>query len=540
MDERHPTQPQPEETGRLDRSDGVASAGPAGQQPPSFPPAQQPVVPVAPTAPQPVVPAGQDSGHVFGFGWERPSVQQSAPQQAAEHQAAAHHAAAPQHQQPYPGYASTAAGPGGPVNGSPFVAPAPAPAAEPRRRRQWPAVVTASLLAAVLASGGTALATGAFEQESSNSAYADLGTTTPVAASSATDVEWQALASQVRDSVVAISVTTANGSGAGSGVVIDAENGYVVTNNHVVGGATNGGIAVTLADGRIIEASIVGTDATTDIAVIQLADVPADLKASPWGDSSDVLVGQDVMAVGNPLGLASTVTTGIVSAIDRPVSTSGDDASSAVVTNAIQIDAAINPGNSGGPLFNTAGEVVGINSSIATTSEAAGSIGLGFAIPSSQARSVAEQLVEDGVAEHAYLGVTLSDATATADGVTRAGAKVESVSSDTPASEAGLRAGDVIVGINAKAVGGAEALTGFVRQYVAGDEVTLTVVRGGEAIDVNVTLAVRPETATPAPNQETPEGGSGSDGSGTPSLPDGSQLPQFPGSPWGDGSDGNG
>lgn len=334
---------------------------------------------------------------------------------------------------------------------------------------------------------------------------------------------------------MAISVTTAQGSGAGSGVVIDADGGYIVTNNHVVADAANGGISVTLADGRIFQASVVGTDPTTDVAVIQLTDAPSDLVASPWGDSSEVVVGEDVMAVGNPLGLASTVTTGIVSAVDRPVSTTGEE--TPVVTNAIQIDAAINPGNSGGPLFNTAGEVIGINSSIASTashSGQAGSIGLGFAIPSNQARTVAEQLIENGVAQHAYLGVTLSDATATADGVTRAGAKVESVATDTPAASAGLKAGDVVVGINSRAVGGAESLTGFVRQFGAGDEVTLTVVRGGEAIDVNVVLAEKPVEETQSGSGQSQDG-SGQDGSGDGGQ--GWQLPDFPSLP---GFGGNG
>jgi putative serine protease PepD len=498
MDERDSREPQ---------------TGDQADTPPTFPPAStQPQPPAAAPA------SSQESTHAFGFGWERPQGQQHEPQQ-------------PQPQvQPTAAYPAWATQPHQPIGAqqtqqhAAYPAPTPIPgsttAAPQRRRRQWPGIVTAAVLAAVLASGGTALATGALDQDGTSSAYSGLGGTTPVAASSATDVEWQALASQVRDSVVAITVTTAQGTGQGSGVVIDADAGYVVTNNHVVGDASNGGITVTLADGRIIDATIVGTDPTTDIAVVKLSDVPGDLQSAPWGDSTDVLVGQDVMAVGNPLGLASTVTTGIVSAIDRPVSTSAEDASSAVVTNAIQIDAAINPGNSGGPLFNTDGEIIGINSSIATTSEASGSIGLGFAIPSAQAKRVAEQLVADGVADHAYLGVTLSDSTATADGVTRSGAKVESVSSGTPAADAGLRAGDVVVGIDAKAVGGAESLTGFVRQYAAGDEVTLTVVRGGEALDVNVTLADRPveDTAATPQEQQSPDSGS-------------SQLPQLPGLP---------
>ncbi|GMA32392.1 S1C family serine protease [Litorihabitans aurantiacus] len=515
MDEREGHQDGREARGETGLPGRYEGAPPTSEAPTAPLPAQQSPVQPAQQG-QPAQPAEQgQTSHVFGFGWERPQQPQHAPG-----------ATQGWHTQPYGPYPAQAHGQG------PTPVPASATAAPPRRRRQWPGIVTAAALAAVLASGGTALATGVFGQDTQASSYSGLGSTTPVAASSASDVEWQALASQVRDSVVAITVTTAQGGGQGSGVIVDADQGYIVTNNHVVGAAATNGISVTLADGRIIDADIVGTDPTTDLAVIKLTDVPDDLSASPWGDSADLIVGQDVMAVGNPLGLASTVTTGIVSAIDRPVATAEDSSSDAVVTNAIQIDAAINPGNSGGPLFNTAGEVIGINSSIATTSEASGSIGLGFAIPSDQASRVTQQLIDDGVADHAFLGVTLQDAAATADGVTRAGAQVQQVTSGTPAAEAGLRAGDVVVGIDAKAVGGAQSLTGFVRQYAAGDEVTLTVVRGGEAMDVNVTLADRPVDAETQVPQQTPQQPGQSDDGGS------RQLPQLPGLPWSSQDDG--
>jgi putative serine protease PepD len=364
--------------------------------------------------------------------------------------------------------------------------------------------------AALLASFGTAALTGAFD-ESDGARSADIASigrsgtdTAPVSGSSVENPDWQAVASAVQASVVAIQVSTGQGEAQGSGVIVDTD-GHIVTNNHVVAGAQDDQVQVTLTDGRIFTADVVGTDPTTDLAVIRLQDAPDDLTAAALGDSSEITVGDPVMAVGNPLGLANTVTTGIVSALDRPVSTAETGASEQVVTNAIQIDAAVNPGNSGGPLFDAQGRVIGITSSIATTSSESGSIGLGFAIPVNLADLIAGQLIEDGTAEHAFLGVGLSDTTATADGVTRSGAQVQSVTAGSPAAEAGVREGDVIVAIDGKAVAGAESLTGYVRAYPSGAEVTVTLVRDGSSQDVDVTLAVREETSA-----DSGQGGSGS------------------------------
>ncbi|RMI04772.1 PDZ domain-containing protein [Cellulomonas triticagri] len=373
-------------------------------------------------------------------------------------------------------------------------------------------VVGVGVGAALLASLGTAALVGAFDQGSSGTRAADISSigqsstdTVPVSGSSAENPDWQKVAAAVQDSVVAIQVTTSSGEAQGSGVIVDDE-GHIVTNNHVVAGAQDGQVQVTLTDGRIFTADVVGTDPTTDLAVIKLQDAPDDLSPAALGDSSEVTVGDPVMAVGNPLGLANTVTTGIVSALDRPVSTTEDGSNESVVTNAIQIDAAVNPGNSGGPLFDAQGRVIGITSSIATTSSESGSIGLGFAIPVNLADMIASQLIADGTAEHAFLGVGLVDGTATADGVTRSGAQVQQVTEGSPAAQAGVQTGDVIVGIDGKAVGGAQQLTGYVRTHASGDETTLTLVRDGKSMEVDVTLAVREETAS---------SGSGSDqGSG--------------------------
>ena len=387
-------------------------------------------------------------------------------------------------------------------------APASAPATQTQATRtRWAPLVGTAAAAALLASIATAGLTTALDDDApapaaaSQEAPADDGSSVaPVASSDGTTPDWQAVAEAVRPSVVAIEVQTASGSGAGSGVVLDAE-GHVLTNDHVVGDAVDGGLRVTLSDGRVYGATIVGLDPATDLAVIQLTDPPADLVAAEIGDSDALAVGDAVMAVGNPLGLDSTATTGIVSALDRPVSTAGDG-EQPVVTNAIQVDAAVNPGNSGGPLFDAEGRVVGINSSIASfagPSGQAGSIGLGFAIPSALAERIAAELIEDGAAEHAFLGVSLTDGTATADGETRRGAVVQEVSDGSPAGDAGVQVGDVVVAIDGDPVSGAESLTAFVREHAAGDVVTLTVVRDDAAVDVDVTLAVRQDAAATAP-----------------------------------------
>ncbi|MCK0118794.1 trypsin-like peptidase domain-containing protein [Isoptericola sp. S6320L] len=371
----------------------------------------------------------------------------------------------------------------------------------PRQRSVWVPVVAAAAGAAVLASGATYALTGPLADDTAASSLAEVGApeqseAAPVASSSDQNPDWQAVTAAVAPSVVAIQVTGQSGGSEGSGVVLDAE-GHVLTNNHVVAGGSEGTVQVTLSDGRLYEATIVGTDPTTDLAVVQLDDAPDDLEPATFGDSDAVQVGDSVLAVGNPLGLANTATTGIVSALDRPVAASGEGGSEVVVTNAIQIDAAINPGNSGGPLFDAQGRVVGITSSIATLSGGAnqsGSIGLGFAIPVNLGTSVADQLIEDGTAEHAFLGVALGDATATADDVTRRGAEIGEVTEGSPAAEAGLQAGDVIVAVDEDSVNGAESLTAYVRERTAGDQATITYVRDGQTQTVDVTFAVREET----------------------------------------------
>jgi putative serine protease PepD len=315
----------------------------------------------------------------------------------------------------------------------------------------------------------------------------------PAATTTAEDPDWAVIAEQVSPSAVSILAATGSGTSQGTGVVLD-EDGTVLTNDHVVGDAQS--LQVTTSDGLSYSARLVGTDPTTDLAVIRLDSAPEGLQPATFADSSTVVVGQPVMALGTPLGLENTVTTGIVSALDRPVTASGEetDGSDTTFTSAIQTDAAINPGNSGGPLVDAAGQVVGINTAIASIpneSGQAGSIGLGFAIPANTAVLIAEQLQEGGTVQHAFVGVTTTDGTADDGSAGYRGAQVVAVEPGSPAAEAGLQEGDLITGIDDTPVGGAGALTGIVRGLEVGSVHQLEVVRDGSVQQIEITLAAR-------------------------------------------------
>jgi len=292
---------------------------------------------------------------------------------------------------------------------------------------------------------------------------------------------------------VAIQVASSAGSGQGSGVILDS-NGTIVTNNHVIdGGGADAQIRVVVAN-QAYDAEVVGTDPSTDLAVIRLVDPPSNLKTVKFADSSKLVVGEAVMAIGNPLGLSDTVTTGIVSALNRPVttpavsSTLGDQGNGVVVTAAVQTSAAINPGNSGGALLNTSGELIGITSSIATLSSGAsapsGSIGLGFAIGSDQVRYITDQLIESGTAKHAQLGVSASDNSTSL----LLGAQVAEVVPGSGAAAAGIEVGDIVTSVGGVNVTSSESLVALIRNAEVGQELTLTVVRDGDEQEVNVTL----------------------------------------------------
>jgi putative serine protease PepD len=385
--------------------------------------------------------------------------------------------------------------------------------ADPRRpgRRRWLDPVVAAVVAAVVAGGTTAgvlaadhdPARASTTSSSSRSGQDAAGTGQgPVAQAAGQAVDWSKVAKAVEPSVVAISTRSQFSGSEGSGVVLDTK-GHVLTNNHVVAGVTQGGsLTVTLSDGRSYDATIVGTDPSTDLAVIAMKGA-TDLQPATLGDSDAVAVGAPVMAVGNPLGLAGTVTTGIVSALDRPVTTSnestGDSAASGdslVVTNAIQTDAAVNPGNSGGALVDTSGRVIGIPSSIASLGQSAmgsqaGSIGLGFSIPINEAKSIADQLMADGTVEHPFLGISLKDGTVEQGAAHRAAALVTDVSAGSPAQTAGLRAGDAVLAVDGESVNSSESLVAQIRERSVGDTVELTIMRGGKQQKLTATLTKR-------------------------------------------------
>lgn len=419
--------------------------------------------------------------------------------------------------------------PAGPGNRNPFGAPGQG---FPNQPNQTPVVtkqksgMTSHVVTAVVAAlvsgalclgvGFTAIPNGWVHVPTSSS-LSDVKSNTSgsgsAKAKSGTAVDWTAVAKEVSDSVVAIDVATSDGEAKGSGVVI-SDKGYIATNNHVISGAQQ--IQVTLASGAVYSAKVVGTDTTTDLAVIKLDNPPSDLKVAEFADSDNLAVGEAVMAIGNPLGYDDTATTGIVSALNRPVTVTDDD-NNAIVTNAVQIDAAINPGNSGGPTFNAAGQVIGINSSIASTASSsgtAGSIGIGFAIPSNLVKRVTNEIIDNGSVKHVVLGITIKSSSVEADGVTRGCAQVQAVTDGGPASKAGVKAGDSIVAFNGKAVNNNYSLLGYVRASAMGDKVKLTVVRGGNTMDLEVTLD-QEETKTNSSNkQEQRQQNNGNDDNG--------------------------
>lgn len=338
-----------------------------------------------------------------------------------------------------------------------------------------------------------------------------VATEAPVVQASAKNTNWEAVAKAVQPSVVAIQVASGDSGETGSGVIFD-EAGHVITNYHVVSSAASGKakVQIELYNGKIYEAKILGTDSSTDLAVLEFVKPPKDLQMAALGSSSDLRVAQPVAAIGSPLGLENTVTTGIISALDRPVvvTQSSDKpgiqipglnersgAGEQVVTNAIQVDAAINPGNSGGPLFDASGKVIGITSSIASLGSSsegqAGSIGIGFAIPVNLVRNVADQIITSGKVTHAMLGVTIETGIAQISGEARMGARVSSVVSGSGADKAGLKQGDLITKIDGRLVGSGVALTGYVRWYNPGDKVKLTVIREDGSHEIEAQLGAQ-------------------------------------------------
>ncbi len=378
--------------------------------------------------------------------------------------------------------------------------------ADKKRARTLGVFVTAALLVGGLL-GGTAGGAFAIWNLSSRGLVSpgvqSPQTITVNAPASASEIT--AVAATAMPSVVTIEVAGAQGAGSGSGVII-SEDGHVMTNAHVVSiGTEEPALRVTTSDGRLLGASVVGRDILSDIAVLKIDD-DGPFRVMAIGDSDALNVGDETIAIGAPLGLPGTVTSGIVSAINRSITVGASSApgeedgqfdfdlpggvsiGQTISLPVIQTDASINPGNSGGALLNTSGELIGVNVAIASTGgQGSGSIGLGFAIPSNFALRVATELMEFGTASHGLLGALVTDASSVAS-ATVTGAYIDSVTPGGAADRAGIRAGDVVTRFNGLPVTNRIDLTAQVRVLPGGSDATLTYVRSGNSYTVEVTL----------------------------------------------------
>ncbi len=378
-------------------------------------------------------------------------------------------------------------GPSNPAGGPPPYAPPPqapyGPAPErPRRQPRTLTTVAVAALVSALVGGGAGF--GAYALLDDDAPGTQLVTSPSTPAVSAEPGTVAGAAAIATPSTVDIGVTLAQGAAEGSGVILSAD-GAVLTNNHVVAGST-GDITVTLADGTQHPATVVGSAPSYDLAVLQMQGVSG-LTPATLGNSADLQVGQQVVAIGSPRGLTGTVTTGIVSAFDRTVTVPGEDGS-AVVYNGLQTDAPINQGNSGGPLVDLQGRVVGINSAIETAGGgSAGSIGLGFAIPIDQAERLAQEILDSGTATKPVLGVQGDAAAGTSEG-----AQIGAVTEGSPAASAGLVAGDVVTRVDDSRVENIADLIARIGSYAPGDRVPLTL---GDGRTVEVTLGSIPDEA---------------------------------------------
>ncbi|MEV0196242.1 trypsin-like peptidase domain-containing protein [Nonomuraea sp. NPDC050691] len=379
------------------------------------------------------------------------------------------------------------------VMGQPTPPPPPSAPVKPGLSTRQKAIAGLALAAMAIGGGAAGAAVATAMQPDTVATAAPAPASFKQAASTMTVSD---VAAKLEPSVVMIQ----GSSGEGSGVVLTAD-GLVLTNNHVVVGAGQGGqMTVKFSDGKSAKASVVGTDPASDLAVIRAEGVSG-LTPAQLGDSDQLKVGAPVLAIGSPLGLQGSVTAGIVSALDRTLTVGGEQQQQQIppgwgqqrgsgqpsevttIGGAIQTDAAINPGNSGGALVDAAGQVVGINTAIATNGGSSGSIGVGFAIPINTAKQVADQLIKGGKVSHAYLGVSVTDATGDVSG-----ALVRQVIEGSPAAKAGLQEGDLITKIAGKPVDGGDTVVGQVRGFKVGQQVQITYMRDGKTSNVSVTL----------------------------------------------------
>ena len=368
----------------------------------------------------------------------------------------------------------------------------PAAQVVPKKKRSW-APVSIAILAGVIAGSGTA------------AGLSVLGSSQTVVINNVESVNWvTGVAAKGLPSVVTVSVGSSNSGGSGSGVVL-TKDGYILTNSHVVtldGETSDVSIQVKTNDGKVFNAKIVGLDPTNDLAVIK---ANGNFTPVEFADSDKVNVGDSVVAIGAPLGLEETVTTGIISALNRTIQVASSEVpdgslqlwtgqgAAPVNLRVLQTDAAINPGNSGGALLNSKGELIGINVAIATAGASAaggqsGSIGVGFSIPSNVAKRIAAELIEKGTASHGLLGALVSDAGAEKAGAFSQGAKIEQLTPGGAALKAGFKVGDVIVEFNGETISSASELTAAVRLEPANSTARVVYIRDGQTLSMNVTL----------------------------------------------------
>jgi putative serine protease PepD len=352
----------------------------------------------------------------------------------------------------------------------------------------------AGLVAGALIGGGAGAGTATLLDDPATSATPSASAQSVVIQNPKSATTATAAAAKAAPSVVTIYVANGSSSGSGSGVVL-TEDGYVLTNNHVVtlDSTGTGTVQVRTSDGSLHDATVVGTDPASDLAVVKLADVDG-LTPATFANSDKVQVGDVAVAIGAPLGLSNTVTDGIISATGRAVATGSTENDSTVI-DAIQTDAAINPGNSGGALVNGAGGVIGINTAIATVASGvpggqsqSGNIGVGFAIPSNTADRIADEIIKTGKATRAFLGVSARPEGADGSSEIGTGAAIVSVEPNGAAADAGLKVGDVVTAVDDRPVTDSTELTAAVRSHSPGDKVTLTIQRGNDTTTVEVTL----------------------------------------------------
>ncbi|QDY77760.1 S1C family serine protease [Streptomyces qinzhouensis] len=470
--------------------------GPVAGPPPVAPPGPEVSAPVPPAAaPAPEAGPPAPASGLQTPGPTAPPVAPPAPQHGADW---AVPPAAPPALPPY-------GGPEGPVWG----APVPPGAAAPKRRKRFSSLAVAVLVAALVA-GGVGGAAGYWAASDRDE---DSSSTTITSTEIPKDLKREpgsvaSVAAKALPSVVTIEAKSGreggadlpgggSGGGTGTGFVYDQQ-GHILTNNHVVASAAEGGtVAVTFSDGRKYDAEVIGRAQGYDVAVLKLKNAPSGLTPLPLGDSGKVAVGDSTIAIGAPFGLSNTVTTGIISAKNRPVASGGEASSkSNSYMSALQTDASINPGNSGGPLLDARGAVIGINSAIQSTGNAlgqAGSIGLGFAIPINQAKNVAEQLIKTGKPVYPVIGATVdvSEAAGGARIPLKGNGDTPAVPPTGPAAKAGLKAGDVITEFNGKPIDSGPTLISEIWNHKPGDKITLTYERDGKKSKANLVLGSR-------------------------------------------------